>query len=421
MSSMPESSMPEIAPKKRGFPPILVIFLTVLIDMIGFGIVIPILPLYSQHFHANPWQIGLLFGSFSMMQLIAAPILGRWSDRVGRRPVLLLSILGTSLSFLILGLANTLWMLFLGRLIDGASGGNISTAQAYIADVTPPEKRSSAMGLIGAAFGLGFIIGPAIGGLLGHYSYQLPFFVAAGLALINTLAIFFCLPESLTEERRKLHSASGLSLAQSWKTAKESRLGTLMLCTLLNTIAFSLVTALFTLFTANRLHWSVRDNGLLFAYIGVIGIIVQGGLLRRLVPRTGERPLIIIGCIALLLSMALLPVGASLSLVVLASTLMAIGNGFVTPLLSGLASKSTRAESQGAIMGLMQSISSLGRMIGPAIGGFMMNYDWHHTELPFGITPFWFSAVLMGLALLAAFRLSPAEPQNSTTMVESAR
>jgi DHA1 family tetracycline resistance protein-like MFS transporter len=402
----------EATPAKRSLPPIFIIFLTVLIDMIGFGIVIPILPLYSQHFNAAPWQIGLLFGSFSMMQLIAAPILGRWSDRIGRRPILLLSILGTALSFLILGLANSLGMLFLGRIIDGISGGNISTAQAYIADVTPLDKRSSAMGLIGAAFGLGFVFGPAIGGLLGQYSYQLPFFVASGLALVNTIAIYLYLPESLTEERRKLHSAGGsLSLSESWKAAQESKLGTVMICTLLSTIAFSLVTALFTLFTANRLHWNVRDNGILFAYIGILGVIIQGGMIRRLVPRTGERPLIILGCVCLVLSMALLPISSSVGLVVLASSLLAIGNGFVTPLLSGLASKSTDPKSQGSVMGLMQSISSLGRMVGPAVGGFMLNYDFTHTQQPYGITPFWFAAVLMAFALIAAFRLMPAKQE----------
>ena len=398
--------MPEEATKKRGFPPILIIFLTILIDMIGFGIVIPILPLYSQHFNASDAQIGLLFGSFSLMQLFSAPILGRLSDRIGRRPVLLLSILGTAISFLILGLANSLWMLFLGRMFDGLSGGNISTAQAYIADVTPLEKRSSAMGMIGAAFGLGFVFGPAIGGWLGQYSYQLPFFVAAGLALFNTIAIFSFLPESLTEERRKLHPAAGASLLDSWKTARDSGLGPVMLCSLLSTIAFSLITALFAVFTFKRLHWDARDNGNLFAYIGVLGVLIQGGMIRRLVPKTGERPLIILGCIALMLSMVLLPLSGEVKLLVVASSLLAIGNGFVTPLLSGVASKSTEPKSQGAVMGLMQSIASLGRMIGPAVGGFMLYDDSLHIDRLYGITPFWFAAGLMLLALLVSFRLT---------------
>ncbi|HEY9687874.1 MAG TPA: MFS transporter [Coleofasciculaceae cyanobacterium] len=395
--------------KKRGLPPILIIFLTVLIDMIGFGIVIPILPLYSLHFGANPWQIGLLFASFSFMQLIFAPLLGRWSDRFGRRPVLLLSILGTAIGFLVLGLANSLWLLFLGRIIDGISGGNISTAQAYIADVTPPEKRSGAMGIIGAAFGLGFVIGPTLGGLLGHYSIQLPFYVATALALLNMLAIYAFLPESLTPENRKEHPADRASLLQTALEVRNTPLGTVMLCSLLSTIAFSLVTALYTLFTADRLGWSARENGMMFAYIGLLGVLIQGGMLRRMVPRMGEKPLVIFGCILLCISMALLPVNDTLALIILASSGLAIGNSFVTPLLSGLASKSADEQSQGVALGLMQSTASLGRMLGPAIGGFLLNFDHLHPNLPYGITPFWASAVVMLLAVVASLQLAPVK------------
>jgi DHA1 family tetracycline resistance protein-like MFS transporter len=393
----------------RTLPPILIIFLTILIDMIGFGIVIPILPLYALHFNASDWEIGLLFGSFSFMQLIFAPILGRWSDRIGRRPVLLLSILGTAISFVILGLANSLLLLFVGRLIDGMSGGNISTAQAYIADVTPPEKRSAAMGIIGAAFGLGFVFGPAIGGLLGHYSMQLPFFVAAGLAFINAIAILLFLPESLPKEQRMQHPAEGRSPWQTLLSAKGTPLGMVMLCALISTIAFSLVTALYTLFTENRMHWNVRENGLMFAYIGILGVLIQGGMLRRLVPKTGEKPLIIVGSIVLCLSIALLPVSDNFALVVLASSGLAIGNSLVTPMISGLASKSADAQSQGAVMGLMQSIASFARMVGPAVGGFMLNYDFLHPNIPYGITPFWFAGILMVFGIVAAYRLMPVD------------
>lgn len=395
--------------RSRGLSPVLLIFLTVLIDMIGFGIVIPILPLYSEHFGASPWQIGLLLGSFSLMQLIFSPILGRWSDRVGRRPVLIVSILGTALGFLVLGLANTLWMLFLGRIIDGISGGNISTAQAYIADVTPLEKRSSAMGIIGAAFGLGFMLGPALGGIVGHYSFQLPFYVAAGLALLNSLLIYFCLPESLPEERRKAPATEMNSIVCTLKAARGTPLSTIMFCSLACTIAFSLVTALFTLFTANRLHWDARENGLLFAYIGFLGILVQGGLIRRLVPKTGEKPLVILGSILLFLSMALLPMNSSLTWIIIASSGLAIGNSLVVPMLSGLVSKSADAQSQGVVLGVMQSVASLGRMIGPAMGGFLLNYDALHPSLPYGISPFWASAALMILGVIAALRLAPAQ------------
>jgi DHA1 family tetracycline resistance protein-like MFS transporter len=402
---MSESSL------KRGLPPILVIFLTILIDMIGFGIVIPILPLYSLHFHATDWQIGMLFGSFSLMQLIFAPLLGRWSDWFGRRPILLLSILGTATSFLIMGLANTLWMLFLGRLLDGASGGNIPTAQAYIADVTPLEKRSAAMGIIGAAFGLGFVIGPAIGGLLGHYSIQLPFYVAAGLAFINVIAIYLFLPESLDEKTRKSHPAVTGSPLQNILKLQSGPLNGVMWTSLVSTIAFSLVTALFTLVTAERMHWHARENGILFAYIGFLGILIQGGLIRRLVPKTGEKPLIVIGSVFLFISMALLPLSDTLPLIVIASTAMAIGNSLVTPLLSGLASKSADVQSQGIVLGVMQSVASFGRMIGPTIGGFLLQYDEMTRNALYGITPFWFAAALMAVGVVVAMRLQSGVPQ----------
>jgi multidrug resistance protein len=394
---------------KRGLSPILIVFFTILIDMIGFGIVIPILPLYSLHFNATDWQIGILFGCFSLMQLIFAPLLGRWSDRIGRRPILLFSILGTSLSFLIMGLANTLWLLFLGRLIDGASGGNIPTAQAYIADVTPLEKRSGAMGLIGAAFGLGFVIGPAIGGLLGHYSIQLPFYVAAGLALLNAVAIYLFLPESLNEEQRKAHPAVSGSLVQNFLQVKNSHLSTVMWVSLLSTLAFSLVTALFTLFTAHRLQWHARENGWLFAYIGMLGVLIQGGMLRRMVPKVGEKPLIIVGSVFLFVSMALLPVSSNLIWVVVASTALAIGNSLVTPLVSGLASKSADAHSQGIVLGVLQSTASLGRMIGPVVGGFLLQYDANTNNALYGISPFWFSALLMLASLVVSLRLPDDE------------
>lgn len=402
---------------RRELSPVLIIFLTILIDMIGFGIVIPILPLYSEHFGAEPWVVGLLLGSYSLMQLISAPLMGRWSDRIGRRPILLMSILGTGLGFLMLGLANSIWLLFLGRIIDGLSGGNISTAQAYIADVTPIEKRSSAMGIIGAAFGLGFMLGPALGGLLGHYSLQLPFYCAAGLSLLNAIALYFFLPESLPEERRKAVITEPSSLWKNITSIWGTPLGNIMICGFTCTVAFSLVTGLFTLFTAHRLHWNAKENGMMFAYIGFLGLIIQGGFIRRMVPKTGEKPLIIVGAALLLISMALLPISANFTLIILASTGLAIGNSLIVPLLNGLASKSADEQSQGIVLGVMQSIASLGRMLGPMIGGLLLNFDVQHPQLPYGISPFWASALVMILGVIAAIRLAP--PHHNVHMQEA--
>src|SRR5712671_2546199 len=222
--------------------PLLVIFVTVFIDLVGFGIVIPVLPYYAEgtKFGATPSQVGLLFASYSIMQLIFAPVMGRLSDKHGRRPVLLVSILGTCVGFLILGFATTLWMLFLGRIIDGISGGNISTAQAYIADVTTKENRARGMGLIGAAFGLGFVFGPAIGGILSHWGIGVPFLFAAGLCFANALLLYFTLPETVTPDHpARVSAAGGRGLAQLIQSLRDPRLGYVLIIYFLFIVAFS--------------------------------------------------------------------------------------------------------------------------------------------------------------------------------------
>src|ERR671929_466699 len=206
--------------------PLLVIFVTVFIDLVGFGIVIPVLPYYVEgtRFNASPRMVGLLFASYSVMQLIFAPVLGRLSDKYGRRPVLFFSLLGTSAGFLIMGFATTLWMLFLGRIIDGITGGNISTAQAYIADVTTKEERAKGMGLIGAAFGLGFTFGPAIGGVLSKWGISVPFLFAGGLAFANAVLLYFTLPETVTPDHPARASAAAGRWAQLFAALRQPRL-----------------------------------------------------------------------------------------------------------------------------------------------------------------------------------------------------
>src|SRR4051812_34571609 len=208
--------------------PLVVIFTTVFIDLLGFGIVIPVLPFYAEgtQFNATPRTVGLLFASYSVMQLIFSPVLGRLSDKHGRRPILLISIIGTGIGFLILGFATTLWMLFIGRILDGITGGNISTAQAYIADVTTKEERAKGMGLLGAAFGLGFIFGPAIGGILSRWGIAVPFFFAAGLCFSNALLLYFTLPETVTADHpARTSAAGGRGLKQLLRSLRTPRLG----------------------------------------------------------------------------------------------------------------------------------------------------------------------------------------------------
>lgn len=387
--------------------PLVIIFVTIVIDLIGFGIVIPVLPLYAERFGASPVVIGLLVGVFSAMQFIFAPILGRISDRVGRRPVLLLSLIGTATGFLTMGFANTLALLFAGRIIDGITGGNISTAQAYIADVTPPEQRSRGMGLIGAAFGLGFIIGPAIGGLLSHISLAAPFIFAAALAAANAVALYFLLPESLSEESRS-QARQRASIAQIFQASGSLHLGAVMATFFLATVAFALLTATYALFTKQRLQMSAdeaaRVNGYIFAYLGLLGAIIQGGLLGKLLKVFSDKALAATGTAIMAVSLFALPIIDTMLLLLIASTGIAIGNSFVTPTLNGMASRAVSAAEQGRVLGVLQSVASLARIIGPVLGGLLLNYDAGNHAGYFGRTPYWTASAIMfaalGLALL---------------------
>ena len=386
--------------------PLVIIFITVFIDLVGFGIVIPVLPIYARRFDASETVIGLLLGVFSAMQFIFSPILGRISDRVGRRPVLLLSLIGTSIGFLIMGVADTLWLLFLARIIDGISGANISTAQAYIADVTPPEQRSKGMGLIGAAFGLGFVVGPALGGVLSQVSLSAPFFFAAGLAAVNAVALYFLLPESLKAEHRDL-ARRRVSIKEVFKESGSWRLGAIMATWFFSTLAFSILTAIYALFTLSRFNYDVAHVGYIFAFVGLIGAIIQGGLIGRLVKAFGDRLLVIAGTALIAFSMFWLPLSDSLSTLLLATTGIAVGNSLATPTLNAMASKSVSALWQGRVLGVLQSVASLARIIGPVLGGFLLSRD---AQAIYGKTPFWAGGAIMlvALALSVSLNSSPA-------------
>lgn len=391
----------------KGRSPLVIIFVTVFIDLVGFGIVIPILPLYAERMHASPAVIGLLLAVYSAMQFIFAPILGKLSDRVGRRPVLLASIVGTSIGFLIMGLAGSLWLLFVARIIDGITGGNISTAQAYIADVTPPEKRSSGMGLIGAAFGLGFIFGPAIGGVLSHISLGAPFIFAAALAACNAVAIYFLLPESLSSEHRA--TAKGReSIMKVFEESGSWQLAAVMATYFFGTVAFALLTAIYALFTEARLHFDATHNGYIFAYLGLIGALIQGGLIGRLSKQFGDKALAVAGSFILAVSMFLLPLISSLESLLVVSTGIAVGNSLVTPTLNAMASRSVNASWQGRVLGVMQSAASLARIIGPVLGGVLLSQQ-DRSSPGYGRTPFWTSGAIMFVAFILAMTLRPSQ------------
>jgi len=307
--------------------PLAIIFGVVFIDLVGFGIVIPILPLYAERFGASPIVIGLLLAVYSAMQMLCAPLLGRLSDRIGRRPVLLVSVLGTAAGFFLMGTANTLTLLFVARIIDGATGGNLSTALAYIADVTPPEERSRGMGLVGAAFGLGFIVGPALGGIFSRVSPQAPFFVAAALATLNAVALAVWLPESLPPERRvrtfHVAGARSLDLAPPARRRLALTLGTYFL----TTVAFSLLTATYPLFTNRRFGYGPSENGYLFATQGLLAAIVQGGLLGWLIRRSSDKAMALVGVVGLGVSLFLLPLSLAIPVLLATTAGVAISHG----------------------------------------------------------------------------------------------
>jgi DHA1 family tetracycline resistance protein-like MFS transporter len=360
--------------------PLIVIFTTVFIDLVGFGIVIPVLPFYAEGtvFNATPRTVGFLFASYSIMQLIAAPILGRLSDKYGRRPVLLISIIGTGIGFLILGFATTLWMLFVGRILDGITGGNISTAQAYIADITTKEDRAKGMGLIGAAFGLGFIFGPAIGGVLSRWGIHVPFLFAAALCFANAVLLYFTLPETVTRDHpaRNL-AASGRGLTQLINSLKNPKLAYVITIYFLFIVAFSIMTTTFSLYTMFRFGYDAQHNGYLFAYVGVISVIVQGGLIGKLVKRFGELPLVLVGALCFAASLFAVPfvgptAGGLLGLLI-GGGIFALGNSLATPALNSLASKSAGPAEQGTVLGVMQSAASLARAVGPSLAALLIH------------------------------------------------
>ncbi len=398
----------EAAKEKFFTTPLMIIFATVFIDLIGFGMVIPILPYYAhtEPFMATPLDIGFLFASYSLMQFFFSPLLGRLSDRYGRRPILFFSLVGSAVGYLTLGLANTLFLVFLGRIIGGVSGGNISTAQAYIADVTSKENRAKGMGLFGAAFGLGFILGPAMAGILSKYGVNVPFYVAAAMSLANAIALYFILPESIKPGAQANMPARKNRLLELFDSLSEKTFRDLNLIYFLLITAFSIMTYAFVLYTSFRFDYDAEKNGYLFAFVGVISILVQGVLFGRLVKRYGETALIVVGCAVLVVSLFALPFigpnygGVAALLVGLA--VMSFGNSLASPGLTSLASKSADEHDQGRTMGIMQSGASMARTIGPLMGGFLLNNALNAIDDNTIYRTFWAASIIMFVALLVA-------------------
>jgi len=349
--------------------PLGVIVLIVLVDLLGFTIVMPLLAPFAERYGFSEWQIGLLFSAYPVCQLVAGPILGRLSDRYGRRPLLIFSQAGTAVSFLILGLSRDFTVMLLARLLDGASGGNILVAQAYVADVTAPQDRARGMGLIGMAFGLGFVLGPLVGGLLlslplaDDWRLRLPFLVAAGFSTIAWVLVLFRLPESRTRGEPPRAAARAASWRGIVDTMSIPGIGRLILIGFLAVFAFAAFEGTFALYLRRRMQWDARTAAFAFAGIGFVSALVQGGLIRRLVPRFGEASLIVTGLALAACGFAGISLVANTPELVGSMLLLGVGQGLLSPSVSGLLSRITPMSEQGAVFGTLTSAQTLARMI----------------------------------------------------------
>lgn len=364
------------------------IFLIVFVDLFGFSLLIPLIPFYAKTYAASDTVIGLLLASYAAAQFVGAPILGRLSDKYGRRPVLLISIFGTVVSLVMLGFANSLWLLFLSRIIDGLTGGNISVAQAYITDITDDRNRSRGLGLIGAAFGLGFILGPAIGGILSAagsniegtlaWEFALPAFVAATIATINWLAVYFFLPESLPIENR-VNAVSKKRRRFSFEalqtTFKRPIVGPLLTTRFVYGLAFATFQTIFSLYAINRLALDAAQTAFVLTYAGILIALVQGLLVGRLTDRFDERLLLfwsIVGMSLSLLAWAFAPTVLVLLIVLIP---LSISGGIFNTVINTILTKSVTPQEIGGTLGISASLESLSRVIAPIVGGLLLDYS----------------------------------------------
>ena len=344
--------------------PLLVIFLTILVNLIGFGMIIPLLPFYSKALGASPFVIGLLFASFSLAQLIAGPILGDLSDRWGRRPVLLFSLLGTAVSFALLAVARSVTVLFIARIIDGLSGGNISTARAYIGDVTREEDRARGFGLIGAAFGLGFILGPGLAAGLSHISYAAPAWTAAALALGSAALAWRWLPETV----HRVQAGRGSPWRSLPALLRHPRLGTILLIDLAFWAAQAVYQTTFALFGARRFGFDVPQTGVLLAAVSVLGVVIQVGLVGPAVRRLGEWRTLALGLFLAAAGLGLASATHNLTVFIIGMVPSGAGIALAIPSLTSLLSRTAGPQEQGRVQGVASALESLGRTVGPVWG-----------------------------------------------------
>ncbi|MGH7477813.1 MAG: MFS transporter, partial [Longimicrobiales bacterium] len=385
--------------KKR---PLFVLFAAVFVDMIGFGIVLPLLPFYAESLGASPLEVTILFASFSGMQVIAAPLWGRVSDRQGRRPLLVAGLFASAVSYLIFGLATSFWIILLSRVAAGAAGGTISVAQAYIADSTSGDERAAGMGHIGAASGLGVMVGPVIGGFFAEFGYGVPGFVAAGLCAANGLLAILFLPESWPKGRADGTRPEPLDLREWLRAFTRFPLSLLLGVYFLAISSFTAMTAVLALYMERAFDIGAREMGYLFTLAGLVTVVVRGALLGTLVRAFGEPRVVRLGVVLLFAAMTFTPGMPTAFWAILIMTLHAAGAGTLFPSLASLVSRATDEASQGSILGGSQIVGGLGRVVGPLWAGLAFQ--------GLGIrSPFFIGAACLAAAWLLALRVQLPE------------
>jgi len=395
----------DIQAERRALLPI---FLIVLVDILGMTIILPLLPFYAQEFGASPRQIGLLVATFAVCQLVSGPLLGQLADRMGRKPLLLVSQVGTLIGFFVLGRATSLGMVFVSRAIDGITAGNLSLAQAYVSDVTAKENRAKAFGVIGIAFGIGFLLGPAISGYLSQYGHRYPIYAAQGLSALSILATAVLLPRARPQVAADGQAGPGgrrLALL-SWGRYAEyfarPELATLLYQFFAFAFAFAAFTSGFALFAERRLSWNgvpfgAKHVGYVFAYAGFLGILLQGGLIGRLVKKFGEVRLTRAGFASFSVSYALLAYVHRVPELLASATLSSFGQGALRPALTAQITHNSRRDEQGLVLGITQSLMSVAQIIAPLLTGFLIGHQMIGAWA-------WMAAVAAGIGLLLNLR-----------------
>ncbi len=383
-----------------------ILFLIVFIDLLGFGIIIPLLPFYAEHFDAAPNIVTLVLAIYSLAQLFSATWWGNLSDRIGRRPVLIISLAGLAVSYVWLGLADSLWMLFAARAFGGFMAGNISAAFAYVADSTTPKNRARGMGMIGAGYGLGFFVGPAIGGILAgpdalNADYQTPAFVAAGLSFVALGLAFAILKESLSDEIRARVAAQPKKsfTAQLKETATNRKLAYWIGLMFLVTFVMAGMETTFAMWAERGFGWGPRHIGFVLAFVGLLSILIQGGMIGRLTRRFGERALVVQGSLVLAVSFFFLPYADSVPVLLVVMAGLAYGFSVTTPALNSLISLEAEPERHGGTLGLSRSASIFARVVGPAGAGVLFSAFGRHS-------PYFVSAAIMLAVFFVALRAS---------------